>query len=738
MTTDTLPFDPTRLIAPPREDEQPMEPASSGPSRVNRITRLWRGRPDDAPWVRPSLLALLTLVAVLYVWGLGASGWANTFYSAAVQAGSKSWKAFFFGSFDASNFITVDKPPASLWVMGLSARVFGVSAWSILVPQALMGVATVAVVYATVRRWFTAGAGLLAGAIVALTPVAVLMFRFNNPDTLLVLLLTGAVYATTRAIEKASTRWLALAGVLVGFGFLTKMLQALLVVPALALVYLLAAPTPFWRRVRQLAAAAAALVVSGGWWVAVVEIWPAASRPYIGGSQNNSLLNLIFSYNGFGRLIGSETGSVTGGGAAGTGTGVWGPTGWSRLFNSQFGGQTAWLLPAAAAFFVVLLLMTWRSPRHDRTKVATLLWGGSLFATAAVISFSQGIIHPYYTVALAPGIGALVGIGATTMWARRSHLVARAVLAVVLAGTALWSYVLLDRTPTWHPWVRAAVLITGSVAVLGLLIGRRLGRIGLITTAVVGIIAGLLGPGAYSIATAAQPHSGAIPSAGPALAGAAGLGGAPGGGRGFGGGFPGSSAGRFPGSSTERLPGAFSGRQETGALPQGFTVPGRGSQVGPSGTGLGGFGGFGAAQGQLPRTGGYGGVGGGGGLLGSSQPSTAVVRALEKNASRYTWVAAAVGANNAAGYQLATDDPVMAIGGFNGTDPAPTLRQFQDDVRAGKVHYFIASGGTGVANGGRSDAQQITTWVESHFKSTSVGGVTLYDLTTSSSSSLSS
>ncbi len=636
MTTDTLPFDPTRLIAPPREDEQPMEPASSGPSRVNRITRLWRGRPDDAPWVRPSLLALLTLVAVLYVWGLGASGWANTFYSAAVQAGSKSWKAFFFGSFDASNFITVDKPPASLWVMGLSARVFGVSAWSILVPQALMGVATVAVVYATVRRWFTAGAGLLAGAIVALTPVAVLMFRFNNPDTLLVLLLTGAVYATTRAIEKASTRWLALAGVLVGFGFLTKMLQALLVVPALALVYLLAAPTPFWRRVRQLAAAAAALVVSGGWWVAVVEIWPAASRPYIGGSQNNSLLNLIFSYNGFGRLIGSETGSVTGGGAAGTGTGVWGPTGWSRLFNSQFGGQTAWLLPAAAAFFVVLLLMTWRSPRHDRTKVATLLWGGSLFATAAVISFSQGIIHPYYTVALAPGIGALVGIGATTMWARRSHLVARAVLAVVLAGTALWSYVLLDRTPTWHPWVRAAVLITGSVAVLGLLIGRRLGRIGLIITAAVGIIAGLLGPGAYSIATAAQPHSGAIPSAGPALAGAAGLGGAPGGGRGFGGGFPGSSAGRFPGSSTERLPGAFSGRQETGALPQGFTVPGRGSQVGPSGTGLGGFGGFGGAQGQLPRTGGYGGVGGGGGLLGSSQPSTAVVRALEKNASRYT------------------------------------------------------------------------------------------------------
>jgi 4-amino-4-deoxy-L-arabinose transferase-like glycosyltransferase len=689
------------------------------------------------------LLALLMLTAVLYLWDLGASGWANSFYSAAVQAGAKSWKAFFFGSFDASNFITVDKPPASLWVMDLSARIFGVNAWSILVPEALMGVATVAIVYATVRRWFTAGAGLLAGAVVALTPVAVLMFRFNNPDTLLVLLLTGAAYATTRAIEKASTRWLALAGALVGFGFLTKMIQAFLVVPAFALVYLLAAPTPFWRRVRQLAIAAAALVASGGWWVAIVEIWPAASRPYIGGSQNNNLLNLIFGYNGFGRLTGNETGSVTGGGIAAAGTGMWGSTGWSRLFNSQFGGQTAWLLPAAAGFFVVLLLMTWRSARHDRIKVATLLWGGSLFAMAAVISFSQGIIHPYYTVALAPGIGALVGIGVTTMWARRSHLAARAVLATVVAGTAIWSYVLLDRTPSWHPWVRVAVVVAAAAAVLGLLVGRRLGRIGLIGTAAVSVIAGLLGPGAYSIATAAEPHSGAIPSAGPTMTGAVGFGGAPGGGRGLAGGFPGSSTGRFPGSSTGRFPGsstgrfpgAFSGRQGTGALPQGLTVPGRNGQVRPSGTG---FGGVGDTQSQLPRIGGFGGVGGGGGLLGSTQPSTAVVRSLEKNASRYTWVAAAVGANNAAGYQLATDDPVMALGGFNGSDPAPTLGQFEADVKAGKVHYFIASGGTGVANGGGSDAQQITTWVESHFKSTSIGGVTLYDLTTSNSSSLSS
>ena len=176
----------------------------------------------------------MTATAFIYIWDLGASGWANSFYSAAVQAGTKSWKAFFFGSSDASNFITVDKPPASLWVMEISARLFGLNAWSILVPQALEGVATVGLLYATVRRWFSPAAALIAGSVVALTPVAALMFRYNNPDALLVLLLTASAYATVRAIERSSPRWLVLAGALVGFGFITKMLQAFLVVPALA------------------------------------------------------------------------------------------------------------------------------------------------------------------------------------------------------------------------------------------------------------------------------------------------------------------------------------------------------------------------------------------------------------------------------------------------------------------------------------------------------------------------
>ena len=353
--------------------------------------------------MRPALILLLAGTAVLYLWDLGASGWANSFYSAAVQAGTKSWKAFFFGSSDASNFITVDKPPASLWVMEISARLFGLNSWSILVPQALEGVASVGILYAAVRRSFRPGAALLAGLVLATTPVAALMFRYNNPDALLVLLLTVAAYATVRALERAGTWWLVLAMSAVGTGFITKMMQAFLVLPAIAVIYLIAAPTTLRRRVVQLLAGAGALVVSAGWWVAVVQLTPASVRPYVGGSQDNSLLNLIFGYNGLGRLSGSESGSVVGG-RAGT-TGMWGPTGWTRFFGSEFGSQISWLIPAALILGVACLWLWRRHPRTDRPRAAMVLWAGWLIVTVLVISFAQGIIHPYYSVAAAPAVG---------------------------------------------------------------------------------------------------------------------------------------------------------------------------------------------------------------------------------------------------------------------------------------------------------------------------------------------
>ena len=679
--------------------------------------------PADRPrWVRPAVAVLLVGTAILYLWDLSASGWANAFYSAAVQAGTKSWKAFFFGSSDASNFITVDKPPASLWVMEISARIFGVNSWSILVPQALEGVAAVGLLYATVRRWAGPAAGLIAGAVFALTPVAVLMFRFNNPDALLVLLLVGAAYATTRAAEKASTKWLLLVGVLVGFGFLTKMLQALLVVPAFALVYLIAAPTSLRRRIIQLLAAGVALVVAAGWWVAIVSLVPAADRPYIGGSQDNSVLGLAFGYNGLGRLSGNETGSVGGGGGGGGGGAgagsMWGSTGWTRLFSSDIGGQTAWLLPAALLLLLVGLWVTRRAPRTDTLRAAYLLWGGWLVVTAAVFSFMAGIFHPYYTVALAPAIGALVGIGTVTLFRLRRRVLAALMLAVALALTAVTAYVLLGRSSNWHPWLAGVVIGAGlTVAATMLGIGFMRRRIALVV-ATVALVIGLAGPAAYAVDTATTAHTGSIPSAGPAVAG--GLGG-PGGGRpggqgrfGGGNGAPGSTGG--PGSA-----GTFGGGIGGGA-PGGSSAIGGSTANGGTATspGPGGFGGLGAGAGT---------GGGGGGLLDANTPSSALVSALTANAASYRWVAAAIGSNNAAGLQLATGEPVMAIGGFNGSDPAPTLAQFEDWVAAGQIHYFIGGSGFGGQSGGSADASEIASWVRSHYTATTIGGQTVYDLT---------
>jgi 4-amino-4-deoxy-L-arabinose transferase-like glycosyltransferase len=674
-------------------------------------------------------VVLLVGTGFLYLWGLGASGWGNSFYSAAVQAGTKSWKAFFFGSSDASNFITVDKPPGSLWVMEISARIFGVNSWSILVPQALEGVATVGVIFVTIRRWFTPGAALLAGAVVALTPVATLMFRYNNPDALLTLLLTLAAYATVRAIEDGRSRWMVLAGALIGFGFITKMLQAIILIPVLALVYLLAGPPKLGRRVVQVVYSGVALVVAGGWWVAAVQLTPAADRPYIGGSTDNNLLNLIFGYNGFGRLTGNETGSV-GGGLGGGGTGsMWGPVGWNRLFLRQMGGQVSWLIPGALIGLAAVLWMTRRAPRTDRIRAGFLIFGGWLLLTGATISFAHGIIHPYYTVALAPAIGALVGMGGTTLWRRRHEVFPRLALALAIVASVAWAFVILGWSPDWYPALRWVIVAIGAVAALGIALVPKARGVLAAGLAGFGIASIIAAPAAYSLNTAATPHSGAIPSAGPAIQGGGGFGG-PGGPGGFGGaalarnGFTLPPGFTLPNGKTLpkgiHIPGSFFHRGAPGAAFAGGQSPG----------GAGGFGGrFGGGFGGR-RAGGFGG-GAAGGLLNGSTPGKQLTALLSADASRYAWVAAANGSNTASGYQLASGDPVMAIGGFNGTDPAPTLAQFEKYVSEGKIHYYISGGGFGGGLGskGASDSSQIASWVTEHFTATTVDGVTLYDLT---------
>ena len=350
--------------------------------------------------------------------------------------------------------------------MSLSVRIFGLSSWSLLVPQALEGVAAVGLLHATVRRTTgSTAAGLLAGVVLATTPVAVLMFRFDNPDALLTLLLVGSAYATLRAVESVRhpVRWLALAGALVGLAFLTKMLQAFLVIPALGLVYLLFAHTSLLKRLGHLLVGLGAMVASAGWWVAIVSLWPAGSRPYIGGSQDNSILELTLGYNGFGRLTGDEVGSVGGGGAGGS---MWGETGIGRLLGDEIGGQIGWLLPTALLLLVAGLWFTRRAVRTDAVRASLVLWGGWLVVTAATFSFMAGIFHAYYTVALAPAIGALVGTGAWLLWQHRTSLLASGVASAAVSLTTVLSFFLLGRTPDFVPWLRWVVLIAGLVVAL--------------------------------------------------------------------------------------------------------------------------------------------------------------------------------------------------------------------------------------------------------------------------------
>ncbi|HEY1514227.1 MAG TPA: glycosyltransferase family 39 protein [Gaiellaceae bacterium] len=586
------------------------------------------------------LAGLLVVTALLYFWGLTRLGYANDFYAAAVKSGTQSWKAFLFGSLDSSNYITVDKPPAALWVMELSGRLFGFSSFSLLMPQALEGVAAVALLYATVRRWFSAPAALLSGLILALTPVAALMFRFDNPDALLVLLLVVAGYAVTRALERASTAWLALAGGAIGLAFLTKMMQAFLVLPAFVLVYLVAAPTPLRRRVWQVLTAGLALVAAGGWWVALVVLWPAGSRPYIGGSTNNSVLDLIWGYNGLGRIEGGTTGG--GGGANFSGL-----PGILRLFNAQLGGQISWLVPAALVVIGSGLVWTWRRPSSDRTRGALLLWGGWFVVSALVYSYMSGGMHQYYTNTLAPSIAVLVGVGMVELWRFREQLVARILLGSTVTATAAWSYRLLDRTPTWHSELRVVILVGGLAAAAALLAAPTLrGRLA-VAIAAVALFAGLAGPTAYTLSTISTAATGSTVSAGPGVQGAGGFG---------------------------------------------------------RGAGLGGPGGSGAT-------------------------SSALAQLLKASPSTYTWAAATSSSMTAAPLELATGKAVMAIGGFTGGDNAITLARFKQLVAAGKVHYYVAGGGVGGGGfGGRGGSDEIGTWVASAFTASTMGGTTVYDL----------
>ncbi|MFI5719510.1 glycosyltransferase family 39 protein [Nocardia sp. NPDC051750] len=617
-------------------------------------------RRDRWQWTGLALLLLGT--AATYVWNLSANGWANPFYAAAVEAGATSWKALFFGSLDAANAITVDKTPVSLWPMELSVRLFGMNSWSMLLPQVLLGVASVALLWATVRRHFGPGAGLLAGLLLAVTPVAALMFRFNNPDALLVFLMLAAVWAMSRALTDGRWRWLLWCGLFVGLGFLAKQLQVLLVLPALALTYLIAGPPAFGKRIAQLFAAGAAMVAGAGWWLLIAQLWPADRRPYFGGSQHNSIIELTLGYNGLERLGGGDGPGPGPGGPGGpppalpSGRGPFTDSGIGRLFSTAVGGQISWFIPAALILVIAALAVCGRSRRTEPRRAVLIMFGLWVLLTGIVFSFMKGIFHEYYTVALAPALAGTLAAALALLWPDRDRWWIRLSLIAAVVSTAVTAWTALSRTPDFLPWLRWAVAGAAVLGVAALAAGPR-GKPAVVALVTV-LVTGLAGPVAYTIETVLIPHTGSVPLAGP---------------------------------HTERW------------------IPGPPGATGPGGPG--------------PRT---------TTLPGGPMPAAdaTVVALLDRDADSYTWIAATVGSMQQGTYQLAADGQIMAIGGFAGGDPSPTLEQFQRYVADHAIHYFIAGdfgGVPGFTEG--NEGAQITNWVTANFTSTDIAGITLYDLT---------
>lgn len=604
----------------------------------------------------PELVALLALAAVLDLWALSQNAWANEYYSAAVRSMSSSWHNFLFASLDPSGVMTVDKPPLALWVQALSARVFGFHPLSLLVPQALMGVASVALVYDLTRRRFGRGAGFVAGLVLALTPMTVAVSRHNNPDALLVLCCVAAVWFVVRALEDGRTRWLVLSGLCIGLGFETKMAVALLVVPALAAAYLWVAPRGRGRALRQLAAGGLAMVLAGGAWPGLVALTPASQRPWISGTSDNNIFSLIFGYNGFGRLDGQAGGPQALGGNGPFG----GSAGPLRLLNASLGGQAGWLLGFAIAGGLAIAWSS-RLRRSDARSGWLLAVGGSFAITAAVFSEAQGIFHPYYVSLLAPFTAALVGGGfaqltSTPNWSRFLAP------AAIVAGVVVEIAVLGDYSGqlTWLPAVLGAVAVATAVA-LGTMRERRRRVVALS----VALAALLIAPAAWAFDTLGHATSGTFPAGGPQSAsdGFGGPGGGPG--RGFGGRR--NFAGPPPGSA------GFAGGAPPGITIGGAAPPlfGRGS--GPNSAGLRPFGG-----GPFGR---------------DSAAMSAIVRYVDAHGGGTIAVSSQ---SSAAGSIIASGARVAGIGGFSGRESDVGVSWFANEVAGGRIRWVLAdSSGAG-------------------------------------------
>ncbi|MGQ4329116.1 mannosyltransferase YkcB-related protein [Streptomyces hayashii] len=679
--------------------------------------------PDRAPrWSLPALLAILLLAAVLYGWNLS-GGSLNSFYSAAVYSGTKSWEAWFFGSLDAGNFITVDKPPFALMIMGLSCRILGFGTWQMMLPEVAAALGTIWILHASVKRAFGHAAAALAALVLALTPITVAINRDNNPDTVLVLLMVGGAALALRATRDGRLLPLLGSAVCFGLAFNTKMLQGYIALPAVFAVYLCASGLGWRKKAVNLVSAAVALAVSSFWWATAVSLVPAGDRPYIGGSTDGSAWDLIMGYNGLGRVLGGEGNGGGGGGGTFAGT-----AGIGRMFNDVLGGQISWLIPFACIALVAGLVLCGRAPRTDMTRAALALWGGWLVLHYLTFAMAEGTMHPYYTTALAPGVAALCGGGGVMLWRAFRGGDARWswVLPVGLAVTGVWAIVLLRRATGWNTWLWPAVGVVMVLAIAGLSVLRSAGsgvRVRLLGASLAAaVVAALAGPTAYAASPAFGSSGGMMggtnPTAGPSTGG--GMGG-PGGG-GPGGRTRGGANGEFPGGGAQggtRTPpggGALPEGGDTSGAPSG--QGGQGGQGGQQGGADAEFpgGAQGGANGTAPggaadgAPGGMGaGMGGGGGMGGAD---SALVSYLEKHQDGATWLIAVSNSQSAGQMILSTGKPVISMFGFTGSDNAMTLARLKELVKKGELHYIQLGGGGGPGGGNNSLLTEITAWVQ--------------------------
>jgi 4-amino-4-deoxy-L-arabinose transferase-like glycosyltransferase len=642
---------------------------------------------------RPELAALFGIAAVLNLWGLSINGWANTYYSAAVRSMTTSWHDFLFASLDKTGLMTVDKPPLSLWVQALSARVFGFHPLSILVPQALMGVAATGLIYDLTRRRFGRPAGFAAGLALATTPVVVAVSRHNNPDELLVLCCVAALWCALRALDTGRTKWLVLSGVCVGLGFETKMGVALMMVPGIVAAYLYVAPRGRIKALRQLLAGGVALAVVGLAWPVLVTLTPAADRPWISGTSDNSIWSLIFSYNGVGRIAGQSGGPAAVGGGGGGGGTFGGATGVFRLLQSSLGDQAGWLLGFALVAGAGVLVASRLRRRDPRTGWLIML-GGAFLTTAIVFSFAQGIFHPYYVSLLAPFIAALIGAGVGQ--ALSGDRTARIVAPLAIAAGAVTELVVLGTLGGQLSWAKPLVIAVAvlSALALALQLSPRV-RGAILAVALAALFAA---PATWAAETLGHATSGTFPTGGPASALTGGFGGPPGAGgrgglgRGHGFFFGGGRGTGGPGGAG--LPGGGGAPPTTqgGANTQG----GAGTQGGvqslfsnPGGsTARSGAGGF---SGRPSGAGGFGAGGGaGGGIFGSDSPELA---AAIKYAKAHGGGTVGVSSqSSAAAAILSSNANVAGLGGFSGRESSVSAAWVAMEVRSGHLRWVIVDG----------------------------------------------